>query len=42
MTHRTSNSLGSMPVVARMRTVDERVVRAAPERIFALAADVEL
>lgn len=41
MTLRTSNSLGSMPVVARMRTVDERVVRASPERIFALAADVE-
>jgi ribosome-associated toxin RatA of RatAB toxin-antitoxin module len=30
-----------MPAVARMRTVDEHVVRAAPERIFALAADVE-
>jgi ribosome-associated toxin RatA of RatAB toxin-antitoxin module len=30
-----------MPVVARMRTVDERVVRASPARIFAIAADVE-
>jgi ribosome-associated toxin RatA of RatAB toxin-antitoxin module len=41
MVLRTSNSLGSMPVVAHMRTLDERVVRAAPETIFALAADVE-
>ena len=38
---RSSNSLGSMPVVADMRTVDERVVRAPAETIFSLAADVE-
>jgi|SRR6185503_6526824 len=36
-----SNVLGSMPLAARMRTVDERTVRAPLERIFAVAADVE-
>ena len=41
MSLRASNSLGAMPAVATMRTVDERVVRAAPARIFELAADVE-
>jgi hypothetical protein len=30
-----------MPVTARMRTVDDRLVRAPVERIFELAADVE-
>jgi len=30
-----------MPAVARMRTVDERLVRAPVERVFELAADVE-
>src|SRR5213075_1354345 len=41
MTLRASNALGSMPVVARMRTVDERVVRAPVERMFQIAFDVE-
>lgn len=41
MTARASNSLGSMPRDARMRTVDERVVRAPVETIFTIAADVE-
>jgi ribosome-associated toxin RatA of RatAB toxin-antitoxin module len=30
-----------MPLVARVRTLDERVVRAQPARIFEVAADVE-
>lgn len=34
-------TLGPMPAVARMRTVDERVVRAPPRSVFELAADVE-
>ena len=38
---RASNSLGPMPRIARMRTVDERVVRAPVERMFDIAADVE-
>jgi ribosome-associated toxin RatA of RatAB toxin-antitoxin module len=40
---RMSNAyeLGPMPTDRSLRTVDERVVRAAPGRIFALAADVE-
>jgi len=33
--------LGPMPLDRRMRTVDERLVRAPRERIFGLAADVE-
>jgi ribosome-associated toxin RatA of RatAB toxin-antitoxin module len=41
MSLRSSNALGGMPTVARMRTVDERVVRAPWQRIFELAADVE-
>jgi coenzyme Q-binding protein COQ10 len=41
MVLRTSNSLGAMPAIARMRTVDARIVRAPPSSIFALAADVE-
>lgn len=41
MLNRASNALGSMPTTARMRTVDERVVRAAPAVIFEIAADVE-
>lgn len=34
-------TLGPMPTVSRLRTVDERVVRAPPRRVFELAADVE-
>lgn len=41
MPARASNFLGSMPSTARMRTVDEHVVRAPVERIFELAANVE-
>jgi Polyketide cyclase / dehydrase and lipid transport len=41
MPPRTATDLGSMPTLARMRTVDERVVRASPQRAFAIAADVE-
>lgn len=41
MTPRSSNSLGAMPAAARMRTVDECIVRAEPGAIFRLAADVE-
>ena len=41
MTMRASNALGSMPTMARMRTVDERLVRAPAQRIFEIAADVE-
>lgn len=41
MLNRASNALGSMPTTARMRTVDERVVRAPPAVIFEIAADVE-
>jgi ribosome-associated toxin RatA of RatAB toxin-antitoxin module len=33
--------LGPMPIDRRMTTVDERLVRAPIEKIFALAADVE-
>ncbi|MGH7679674.1 MAG: SRPBCC family protein [Gemmatimonadaceae bacterium] len=36
-----SNSIGPMPASARMRTVDELIVRAPLETIYALAADVE-
>lgn len=36
-----SNSLGAMPTVARMRTVDERIVRAPARRMFEIVADVE-
>lgn len=38
---RASNFLGAMPLVARMRTVDERIVRAPVQQMFAIAADVE-
>src|SRR6185503_1576304 len=38
---RASNFLGSMPPTARMRTVDERTVRAPVSRIFGIAAAVE-
>lgn len=41
MLNRASNALGSMPTTARMRTVDERVVRAPLAVIFGIAADVE-
>lgn len=41
MTARASNFLGPMPTTARMRTLDERVVRAPVAAIFAIAADVE-
>lgn len=41
MLNRASNALGSMPTTARMRTVDERVVRAPPAAVFDIAADVE-
>lgn len=41
MSMRASNALGSMPRVARMRTVDEGVVRAPAQRMFDVAADVE-
>jgi ribosome-associated toxin RatA of RatAB toxin-antitoxin module len=41
MTVRASNSLGRMPAIARMRIVDEQIVRAPLEVIFDLAADVE-
>ncbi|HEU4994336.1 MAG TPA: SRPBCC family protein [Gemmatimonadaceae bacterium] len=33
--------LGSMPAIARMRTVDERIVRAPAGRMFEIAANVE-
>ncbi|HET9453869.1 MAG TPA: SRPBCC family protein [Gemmatimonadaceae bacterium] len=41
MMPRAPNELGPMPTVGRMRTVDEAVVRAPLDDIFALAADVE-
>jgi ribosome-associated toxin RatA of RatAB toxin-antitoxin module len=41
MSVRASNSLGPMPAVARMRTVDERVVRAPLTTIFEIAAAVD-
>ena len=41
MSVRSSNSLGLMPSDARMRTVDERVVRTPLEVIYEIAADVE-
>ena len=41
MNMRASNALGSMPTAARMRTVDELLVRAPAQRMFELAADVE-
>lgn len=41
MPNRASNALGSMPSTARMRTVDELEVRASPQQIFDVAADVE-
>ena len=41
MTLRASNFLGQMPPIARMRTVDERVVRAPWQAMFELAVDVE-
>lgn len=34
-------TLGPMPLTARMRTVDERLVRAPLDSIFGIAADVE-
>lgn len=41
MTTGPSTALGAMPLVARMRTLDERIVHAPPSAIFTLAADVE-
>ena len=41
MSLRASNYLGPMPSVARMRTVDELVVRAPVNAIFEIVADVE-
>lgn len=41
MSIRASNALGRMPGGALMRTVDELLVRAAPNTIFELAANVE-
>lgn len=41
MATRASISLGSMPAGARMRTVDETVVRAPLDDIFTIAASVE-
>lgn len=41
MSIRVSNALGPMPAAARMRTVDERLVRAPLQTIFEIAADVE-
>jgi ribosome-associated toxin RatA of RatAB toxin-antitoxin module len=41
MSVRSSNSLGLMPTLADMRTVDERVVRAPLQTVFDVAADVE-
>lgn len=41
MPARASNFLGSMPSTARMRTVDERLVRAPLPRVFEMAVDVE-
>lgn len=41
MSLRASNYLGPMPSAARMRTVDELVVRAAVNAIFEIVADVE-
>ena len=41
MTARASNYLGRMPPAARMRTLDEAVVRAEPRRVFEVAANVE-
>jgi ribosome-associated toxin RatA of RatAB toxin-antitoxin module len=38
---RASNFLGPMPTMARMRTVDARVVRAPVNTIFEIVADVE-
>jgi hypothetical protein len=38
---RASNHLGAMPAAARMRTVDERVVRAPLSATFDVAANVE-
>lgn len=40
MSMRASNHLGSMPAAARMRTVDERIVRAPVQAMFEIAADV--
>jgi ribosome-associated toxin RatA of RatAB toxin-antitoxin module len=41
MSVRSSNSLGPMPAVAGMRTVDELVVRAPLQTVYDIAADVE-
>lgn len=41
MSQHSSSSLGDLPAAARMRTVDERVVRVSCQAIFDLAADVE-
>lgn len=41
MSIRASNSLGTLPTDALMRTVDEMVVQASPNQIYELAADVE-
>lgn len=40
MLNRASNALGAMPTTARMRTVDECVVRAPLAVMFEIAADV--
>lgn len=37
----SASSLGPMPATARMRTVDERLVRAPADRVFDIAARVE-
>jgi ribosome-associated toxin RatA of RatAB toxin-antitoxin module len=41
MSIRASNSLGTMPTAALMRTVDEMVVKAPASLMFDVAADVE-
>lgn len=41
MSIRASNSLGTLPTVALMRTVDEMVVKAPASLMFDVAADVE-
>src|SRR5262249_2944657 len=41
MTTAPPHDLGPMPTDRSLKTVDERVIRAPSDRIFALAADVE-
>jgi ribosome-associated toxin RatA of RatAB toxin-antitoxin module len=41
MTPHAATTLGPMPAVRRMRTVDEAIVRAPVREIFEIAADVE-